>query len=95
MLLLDASKAFDKITYVRLFKLLDIFENIKDKLSHNQYGAMKRLSFTHALMDWLHHLHEIIHNSNSTRICFIHYWKAFDLIDFNHNKRSASETSFY
>ena len=44
---------------------------------------MKGLSTTHALIDLLHHLHEIVHNGNAARICFIDYSKAFDLIDHN------------
>ena len=35
-----------------------ILETIKDKLDPNQYGAIKGLSTTHALIDLLHHLHE-------------------------------------
>ena len=60
-----------------------ILETIKDKLDPNQYGAIKGLSTTHALIDLLHHLHEIIHHGNTARICFIDYLKAFDLIDHN------------
>ena len=56
---------------------------IKEKLDPNQYGALKGLSTTHALVDILHHLHEHTHNGNSARICFIDYTKAFDLIDHN------------
>ena len=44
-----------------------IMENIKDRLDHNQYGAMKGLSTTHALIDLLHHLHEIVHNGNAAK----------------------------
>ena len=42
---------------------------------------MKRLSTTHALLDLLHHLHEIVHHAYIARICFTDYSKAFDLID--------------
>ena len=54
---------------------------IKEKLDPNQYGALRGLSTTHALVDLLHHLHEYIHNGNRDRICY--YTKAFDLIDHN------------
>lgn len=50
-------------------------------LDHHQYGSIKGLSTTHALVDLLHHIHEIIHSHHSARICFIDYSKAFDLID--------------
>ena len=38
-----------------------ILEHINEKLDPNQYGALKGLSTTHALVDLLHHLHENIH----------------------------------
>ena len=60
-----------------------ILETIKDKLDPNQYGAIKRLSITHAFVDLLHHLHEIVHHGNAAMICFLDYSKAFDLIDHN------------
>ena len=60
-----------------------ILETIKDKLDPNQYGAIKGLSTIHALIDPLHHLHEIVHHGSAARICFIDYSKAFDLIDHN------------
>ena len=60
-----------------------ILENIKDRLDHNQYGAMKGLSITHAVIHLLHHLHEIGHNGNAARICSIDYSKAFDVIVHN------------
>ena len=60
-----------------------ILEHIKERLDPNQYGALKGLSTTHALVDLLHHLHEYTHNWNSARICCIDYTKAFDLIGHN------------
>ena len=56
---------------------------IKEKLDPNQYGALKSISTTHALVDILHQFLQYIHNGNSARICFIDYTKAFDLIDHN------------
>ena len=69
--------------YIESFIGNYILENIKDRLDHNQYGAIKGLSTTHALIDLTHHLHEIVHSGNAARICFIDYSKAFDLIDHN------------
>ena len=60
-----------------------ILEHIKERIDPNQYGALKGLSTTHALVDLLHNVHEFIHNGNDARICFIDYTKAFDLIDHN------------
>ncbi len=58
-----------------------ILQHLNDNLDPHQYGALKGLSTTHALVDLLHHVHEIIHKNNTVRICFIDYSKAFDLID--------------
>ena len=45
-----------------------ILERIKERIDPNQYGALKGLSTTHALVDLLHNVHEFIHNGNDA-IC--------------------------
>ena len=60
-----------------------ILERIKERIDPNQYGVLKGLSTTHALVDLLHNVHEFGHNGNDARICFIDYTKAFNLIDHN------------
>ena len=39
-----------------------ILEHVKERKDPNQYGALKGLSTTHALVDLLHNVHEFIHN---------------------------------
>ncbi len=58
-----------------------ILDSIGNKLDANQYGGLKGLSTTHALVDMLQHWHNIIHNHNSARILFIDFSKAFDSVN--------------
>ena len=58
-----------------------ILKSIKGKLDPNQFGGMKGLSTTHALIDMLHHWHTAVHDSESVRILFCDYSKGFDLVD--------------
>ncbi len=58
-----------------------ILDSIKDKLDVSQYGGLKGLSTTHALVDMLQHWHNIIHTHNSARILFIDFSKAFDSVN--------------
>ena len=58
-----------------------IFNSLRGKFDPRQYGGMKGLSTTHALLDMLHHWHEMVHNGDEVRILFLDYSKAFDLVD--------------
>ena len=58
-----------------------ILDSLQGKLDPRQFGGMKGLSTTHALLDMLHHWHEIVHNGDEVRILFLDYSKAFDLVD--------------
>ncbi len=58
-----------------------LLDKTERSIDLRQYGGMKGLSTTHALVDLLHHIHESAHIGNTSRICFIDYSKAFDLID--------------
>ena len=54
---------------------------LESKLDPCQFGGIKGLSTTHALVDMLHHWHSMIHSGESVRILFLDYSKAFDLVD--------------
>jgi len=58
-----------------------ILEFVRNKLDIQQYGAIKGRSTTHALVDILHHWHQALDNSESVRVIFIDYAKAFDHVD--------------
>ncbi|MFM2293543.1 MAG: hypothetical protein RIS29_3356, partial [Bacteroidota bacterium] len=58
-----------------------ILEFVRDKLDTQQYGGIRGRSTTHALVDMLHHWHQALDNSESVRIIFIDYAKAFDHVD--------------
>ena len=60
-----------------------ILEAIAQKMDVYQYGGLKGLSTTHALIDMIHHWHTMIHKRDTVRIMFIDYSKAFDTV--NHN----------
>ena len=60
-----------------------VLESITTKLDPHQYGALKGLSTTHALLDMLTHWHIAIHTRQSARILLLDYSKAFDLVDHN------------
>ena len=58
-----------------------ILESIEDKIDPNQFGGIRGLSTTHALVDMVHRWHDGIHCNKSIRILFLDYSKAFDLVD--------------
>ena len=58
-----------------------ILTALGSKLDPRQFGGIKGLSTTHALVDMLHHWHSMIHSGESVRILFLDYSKAFDLVD--------------
>jgi hypothetical protein len=58
-----------------------IMKALEGKLDPYQFGGVKGLSTTHALVDMLHHWHTMIHNGETVRILFLDYSKAFDLVD--------------
>jgi hypothetical protein len=58
-----------------------ILERIEDQLDGRQYGALKRRSTTHALVDMLHHWNSATDQGQSVRIVFIDFAKAFDHVD--------------
>jgi hypothetical protein len=58
-----------------------ILDSLQGNLDPCQYGGIKGLSTTHALLDMLHHWHEMVHNGDEVRILFLDYSKAFDLVD--------------
>ena len=58
-----------------------ILSSIKDKIDPYQFGGLRGISTTHALVDMLHLWHTAIHSSNSIRILFLDFSKAFDLVD--------------
>ena len=60
-----------------------ILERIEDKLDDHQFGALKRRSTTHALVDMLHHWHSAVDRGQSVRTVFIDFAKAFDHVDHN------------
>lgn len=58
-----------------------ILDAIANKLDINQYGGLKGLSTTHALIDMMNFWHNAVHNAEKIRILFLDYSKAFDLVD--------------
>ena len=60
-----------------------ILGRIVDKLDDHQYGALKRRSTTHALVDMMHHWHSAVDAGQSVRTVFIDFAKAFDHVDHN------------
>jgi hypothetical protein len=58
-----------------------ILERIENQLDGRQYGALKRRSTTHALVDMLHHWNSATDQGQSVRIVFIDFAKAFDHVD--------------
>jgi hypothetical protein len=60
-----------------------ILQRIEDQLDGRQYGALKRRSTTHALVDMLHHWHSATDQGQSIRTVFIDFAKAFDHVDHN------------
>ena len=49
--------------------------------SSEQFGATKGLSTTDALIDIVHHWHQIIHGKEEMRVLLLDYSKVFDLVD--------------
>ena len=60
-----------------------IMQNIGSKIDNSQYGALKKKSTTHALVDMTHHWHSAVDKYQSVRIVFVDFAKAFDHIDHN------------
>ena len=60
-----------------------ILQCVQNQLDDHQYGAVRRRSTIHALVDMLHHWHSAVDKSNSVRIVFIDFAKAFDHTDHN------------
>ena len=60
-----------------------IMERVGDSLDNRQYGALRRRSTTHALVDMLHHWHAAIDKCDSIRTVFVDFAKAFDHVDHN------------
>ena len=58
-----------------------VLDAITSKLDSNQYGGLKGLSTTHALIDMMNGWHKAIHSGDKIRILFLDYSKAFDLVD--------------
>jgi len=70
-----------------LAKLLETFvgswilERVGSSLDDRQYGALRQRSTTHALVDILYHWHAAIDKSQSVRMVFVDFTKAFDHVD--------------
>jgi len=58
-------------------------ERVGDRLDDRQYGALRQLSTTHALVDMLHHWHVDVDKGESARTVFVDFAKAFDHVDHN------------
>jgi len=58
-----------------------ILERMENKLADHQYGALKRRSTTHALVDMVHHWSKAIDKGQSVHAVFIDFAKAFDHVD--------------
>jgi len=60
-----------------------ILERITSKLDVHQYGALKRRSTTHALIDMTHDWLNAVDKGQSVHTVFIDFTKAFDRVDHN------------
>jgi len=60
-----------------------ILERVGKTLDRRQYGALKKRSTTHALVDIMRHWHSAVDAGQSVRIVFIDFAKAFDRVDHN------------
>lgn len=60
---------------------LRILAEISEKIDPRQFGGLSGSSTTLALIDMLHKWHLAAHASKATRILFLDYSKAFDLVD--------------
>jgi hypothetical protein len=58
-----------------------ILSKIADKFDARQFGALKRRSTVHALIDITHTWHQALDHKNSVRALFVDYAKAFDHVD--------------
>ena len=54
---------------------------MSDKLDKQQFGALKRRSTTHALIDIVHKWNAALDDGSSVRAVFVDYAKAFDHVD--------------
>lgn len=57
-----------------------IWDHIGDDFDPTQYGGLKNLSTTHALIDTLHKWHTAIAAGETVRVVFVDFSKAFDLV---------------
>jgi len=60
-----------------------ILERVGDSLENRQYGALRQLSTTHALVYMLHQWHVDVDKVESARTVFVDFAKAFDHVDHN------------
>ena len=58
-----------------------ILDVVGSQLDDHQFGSLKGRSTTHALVDMLHHWNKALDDSQSVRVLFIDYAKAFDHVD--------------
>jgi len=58
-----------------------MLERIGNELDDHQYGALKRRSTAHALVDMVHHWSETIDDGQSLHVVFIDFAKAFDYVN--------------
>ena len=60
-----------------------ILERVGVTLDRRRYGALKKRSTTHALVDMMHHWHSAVDTGQSVRIVFIDFAEACDRVDHN------------
>ena len=60
-----------------------ILQTVESNLDGCQYGGLKRRSTTHALIDMLHHWHDVVDKGQSVHAVFVDFAKAFDHVDHN------------
>ena len=58
-----------------------ILSVVSSKLDHQQFGALKGRSTTHALLDMTHRWLQALDNGESIRAVFVDFAKAFDHVD--------------
>jgi len=58
-----------------------ILDNVGSQLDDHQFGALKRGSTTHALVDMINHWYISLDEGQSVRVLFVDYAKAFDHVD--------------
>ena len=58
-----------------------ILETFSGKIGVNQYGGFRGTSTTHALVDLLQNLHNVIHTNETVRILYVDFRKALDSVN--------------